>query len=508
MRSANGPTEENAALRNRAHHGPGAGWRSVFDRELWRQGLVMGTLGAVSMAVFACAVALARDTTGHYWYATAKLFVAELMIGAGLDENEPVEFRNEDGVVETVTRSGLTYALRETWEKQAAGLGFDAKALVASAMERGLDGAKDERGRPLAERRADLLEGVAREAVDWALAHLSERDAVFAKTDLLAAALAYAPGAAPIGAIERAVTDLQREGRLHDAPAVEGGGGLTTDKAVADERETIALMRAGEGRGKAPMRGWMVDRHLRKGPLTAGQKQAVKLILSERDRTVGVQGYAGAGKTRMLHRARTLAEKKGWRMIGLAPSASAVQTLAAESGIASETLQRFLARNAGVAGGRLTKKGAKEMRAPVAEVADAVGEEFELECPDLGAVLALLQVAHLGDELVDAAVESPDLGVEGVDEAPEQALALVGELGSVGPYSFCDDAEGLAYRLDGVVLVPDDAGVELAALGGGAVDLGVVADGCGDGLGFSVDAVDVVHDLLLIWKVSSLRRIA
>ena len=36
-------------------------------------------------------------------------------------------------------------------------------------------------------------------------------------------------------------------------------------------------------------------------------------------------------------------------MVGLAPSASAARTLAAESGIESETLQRFLARNTGVA---------------------------------------------------------------------------------------------------------------------------------------------------------------
>ena len=163
----------------------------------------------------------------------------------------------------------------------------------------------------------------------WALAHLSERDAVFSSNDLFAAALAFNPGAASIGEIEQAVAGLKREGRLHDAPALEGGGGLTTDTAVAQERETVSLMRTGSGRGKAPMRGWMVDRHLRKGPLTAGQQQAVKLILSEKDRTVGVQGYAGTGKTRMLNRARTLAEKKGWRMVGLAPSASAAQTLAA-----------------------------------------------------------------------------------------------------------------------------------------------------------------------------------
>ena len=39
-----------------------------------------------------------------------------------------------------------------------------------------------------------------------------------------------------------------------------------------------------------------------------------------------------------------------------------MQTLGAEAGIESETLQRFLARNAGVAEGRLTNKGAREMR--------------------------------------------------------------------------------------------------------------------------------------------------
>ncbi|MYH32959.1 MAG: conjugative relaxase [Gammaproteobacteria bacterium] len=279
-------------------------------------------------------------------------------------------------------------ALRETWAKQAADLGFDAKALIASAVERSRNGAQiahnheqqaGKEGSLGTARQEHLFERAApaepaREAVGWALAHLSERDAVFSSNDLFAAALAFNPGAASIGEIEQAIVGLKREGRLHDAPALEGGGGLTTDTAVAQERETVSLMRTGSGRGKAPMRGWMVDRHLRKGPLTAGQKQAVKLILSEKDRTVGVQGYAGTGKTRMLNRARALAEKKGWRMVGLAPSASAAQTLAAESGIESETLQRFLARNAGVAQGRLTKKGAKALRATFARTVLVVDE--------------------------------------------------------------------------------------------------------------------------------------
>ncbi len=358
-------------------------------------------------------------------------------------------------------------ALRETWERQAGELGFDAKALTAEAMNRSLDGTEKARdgaweayrdAPPGAGHQADRFEhpaqpGPEREAVDWALAHLSERDAVFASTDLLAAALAHSPGAASVEAVERAVGDLKREGRLHDAPALKGGGGLATDKAVAGERATIALMRSGEGRGRAPMRGWTVDRHLRKGPLTAGQREAAKLILSEKDRTVGVQWYAGTGKTRMLNRARTLAEKKGWRMLGLAPSASAVRTLAAESGIESETLQRFLARNAGVAEGRLTRKGAKEKRAAFAKtvlVVDEgslastvqardllriaselripklvlVGDSKQLDAVDAGTPFAQLQQAGMKTAVMDEILRQRDPDLKAAVEA-----SLAGEIG-------------------------------------------------------------------------------
>ncbi|MYA95919.1 MAG: conjugative relaxase [Nitrospinae bacterium] len=350
-------------------------------------------------------------------------------------------------------------ALRGIWARQASELGLDAKALVASAMERALqdpgkEGARDA-GR---ERQADLAghpvrTDPAKEAVEWALAHLSERDAVFARTDLLAAALAHGPGAASIGAIERVVQGLTREGRLHDAPALKGGDGLTTDVAVARERETIALMRAGSGRGKAAIRGWMVERYLRKGPLTEGQKQAVKLILSEKDRTVGVQGYAGAGKTRMLSRARTIAAKKGWRVLGLAPSASAVRTLEAESGIKSETLQRFLARNAGVAEGRLTKGAARKMRtafaktvlvvdegslASTAQARDLlriagelrmpklvlVGDAKQLEAVDAGKPFAQLQAAGLKTAVMDEILRQRDPDLKAAVEA-----TLAGDIG-------------------------------------------------------------------------------
>ena len=256
-------------------------------------------------------------------------------------------------------------SLREHWREQAAELGFDARGLAADAIER--DPAKATAAQAslpgIEKEDAAHARTVAEQAVGWAVFHLSEREAVFSRTNLLTAALTWKPGAVSIEDAVDAVGRLEKDGTLHPANLPVPGDSLTTDKALADEKETIGLMLEGQKRGKAPMRARRVDKLLRNGPLTAGQKAAVKLILSEKDRVIGVQGYAGTGKTTMLNRARALLEKRGYELKGLAPSASAAQTLGAEARIETETLQRFLARNAGVAEGRLTRKGARDMRA-------------------------------------------------------------------------------------------------------------------------------------------------
>ena len=276
-----------------------------------------------------------------------------------------------------MTRAGKRDIGREelqgVWARQAEDLGLDAAALAGGATRQpslpGLD-AEAGNGR---EAEAEPASPAA-EAVAWAMAHLSEREAVFSRRDLLAAALARAPGRVPVADVEQRVAALERDGALHAVDMPGARDSLATDRTVGEERETVALMRASQSRGRATMRGWMVQAHLSRGPLTDGQKDAVKLILSAKDRVVGVQGYAGTGKTTMLNRARTLAEKRGWRMTGLAPSASAARTLASEAGIATETLQMFLARNAGVAEGRLTRKGARTMRAAFAKTILVVDE--------------------------------------------------------------------------------------------------------------------------------------
>ena len=371
--------------------------------------------------------------------------------------------------------------LRGVWRKQATNLGLDASSLVSQAVEisdspvrhtaaepapapgretRLAPPALPEPGgmvsrtglpfdnaqAPERETASDAAPSRAPEAVAWAMAHLSERAPVFSRADLFAAVLAHVPGAVTMEEAERAVAVLERDGALHAVNMPGAEDLLATDRTVGEERETVAQMRLGEGQGRALMRGWEVQEHLNKGPLTAGQKEAVKLILSAKDRTVGIQGYAGTGKTTMLNRARALAEKKGWRMVGLAPSASAVQTLASEAGIETETLQRFLARNAGVAEGRLTKKGAKEMRAAFAKtilvvdegslastvqardllrIASAVriprvvlvGDAKQLDAVDAGKPFAQLQAAGMPTATMDEIMRQRDPALKEAVEA-------------------------------------------------------------------------------------------
>ena len=232
--------------------------------------------------------------------------------------------------------------LREMWQRQADGLGFDARALAADAVEKSQDAPGKDRGvgrngasDGSAVRQGDLFDpppqSPADAAMAWAVEHLSEREAVFAKTDLLAAALAWKPGSVTIGEAEAAVARLEKEGTLHPCGLPQWGESLTTDKAVADEKETVALMERGQGAARPVMRSWIAGPLLHNGRLTVGQKEAVKTILSSKDRVVGVQGYAGTGKTTMLDRARQLAAKSGYRTIGVAPSASAARTLACRS---------------------------------------------------------------------------------------------------------------------------------------------------------------------------------
>ena len=478
-----------AVIANMVRGGDGK-WRSMANERLYESKMLLGALYRSELAAGLARLGYGIEKThadGRFEIAGVSREVVEAFstrraeIEAAVAERGGGETADNQRLAQRaalMTRAAKRdvdrEALRESWERQAAGLGFDAKALAADAMAResgpdaGKDAGREDAPGPAggpggaspgvaAEAEPAARDGAppspAAQAVEWAVAHLSEREAVFARTALLTAALARNPGVAAIGDIEREVAAREQVGTLHPARLPGAEGLLTTARAVADERETLALMQAGQGRGAVPMRARTVDKALRNGPLSHGQKAAVKLILSGTDRVVGVQGYAGSGKTTMLARARALLEKRGYAVKGLAPSASAARTLESDAGIESETLQRFLARYAGVAAGRMTKKGEKEMRRAFAKtalvvdegslastvqardllrIADAlriprvvlVGDEKQLDAVDAGKPFAQLQKAGMKTAVMDEIMRQRDPALK---EAVEASLA--GEVG-------------------------------------------------------------------------------
>jgi ATP-dependent exoDNAse (exonuclease V) alpha subunit len=77
--------------------------------------------------------------------------------------------------------------------------------------------------------------------------------------------------------------------------------------------------------------------------LNAGQRQAVDEVFLSREKIVGLDGVAGAGKTTTLAVVREGAEQAGYKVEGFAPTSGAAKKLG-EAGIETKTLQAHLAR--------------------------------------------------------------------------------------------------------------------------------------------------------------------
>ncbi|MBF0315154.1 MAG: relaxase domain-containing protein [Oligoflexia bacterium] len=77
--------------------------------------------------------------------------------------------------------------------------------------------------------------------------------------------------------------------------------------------------------------------------LTLGQKDALNLILTSKDRIIGVQGDAGTGKTYVMDAVRETLEKNGFNVRGLAPTGKAETELKSGAHLKkSETIDSFL----------------------------------------------------------------------------------------------------------------------------------------------------------------------
>jgi conjugative relaxase-like TrwC/TraI family protein len=178
----------------------------------------------------------------------------------------------------------------------------------------------------------------AREAVAWAIAHLTERESVISHRDIVRHALEYGTGKATLAEVIAGIREAKKTRVLLSVR----DGRYTTTKAIASESETLAAMRRGQARARAIASLEAARRVAQEHRLAVDQTDAAIFILTAKDRVIGVQGYAGTGKTHMLRAVREVAQRVGFRVRGFAPSATAARVLEQHAGIPSDTLSRHL----------------------------------------------------------------------------------------------------------------------------------------------------------------------
>ena len=196
----------------------------------------------------------------------------------------------------------------------------------------------------------------ARDSLNKAIAHISERSTVYGRADLLTTAMTFASKAG-LSALEQEISLAEKEGRLLPAKDQSGKTDLLTDeRSLAVERDISRLYRLGSrlkgiklnqykthsgAKDRTPEAS--LNKRMGRTTLSKGQKDAIVTSLTGRGQVVGVQGYAGTGKTFMLSKLAGEAERAGYRIEGLAPSAQATQQLK-DALPGSETLQARLLR--------------------------------------------------------------------------------------------------------------------------------------------------------------------
>ncbi|SAK83282.1 ATPase AAA [Caballeronia fortuita] len=234
----------------------------------------------------------------------------------------------------------------------------------------------------------------AQAVVQYAIHHLTEREAVVRESVLMATALRRAVGLAGPSDVRAEIKRLVAQGALIEAvpayrmadrkegPALSVAGWknylqelkgwsnkqaqqyaatairqgslvpaekrYTTQQALAREKAILAIERTGRGAVAPILTVDAVRSALEQSTLNAGQRSAVETIVATGNRFVGIQGDAGTGKTYTISQAVSLIKQasastmhEGYRTVALAPYGNQVKALKNE-GLEAHTLASFL----------------------------------------------------------------------------------------------------------------------------------------------------------------------
>jgi conjugative relaxase-like TrwC/TraI family protein len=192
-------------------------------------------------------------------------------------------------------------------------------------------------------------EKTVQQAMTYSRNHVFERSAVQDERAILQAAIDRSMGQASYSQVRQEFEQriAHREFRAIERTDGRAAPLYTTSEMIRMEREIVGHMQRGNQRGyddpmliSPQLRIWTEDRH---PELNRSQRQAVDEIFLSREKIVGLDGVAGAGKTTTLAVVREGAEAQGYKIEGFAPTSRAANKLA-EAGMKTSTLQHHLAK--------------------------------------------------------------------------------------------------------------------------------------------------------------------
>ncbi|MEZ8918576.1 conjugative transfer relaxase/helicase TraI [Vibrio splendidus] len=186
-------------------------------------------------------------------------------------------------------------------------------------------------------------------AVNFALNHLSEREAAFSQKALVIEAVRYA--------FEEAGTSVTKShieaelAKRSDTLSAQYSDGTrwTTQTALDTEKHILGNIDQGKHQHTPFASSKQVDLYLADKPrLTEGQKGSITLISTTKDSFVAIQGLAGTGKSTMLESnieliqsVKAVNQTQAQTVIGLAPTHAAVSELESK-GVKAQTLESLL----------------------------------------------------------------------------------------------------------------------------------------------------------------------
>jgi conjugative relaxase-like TrwC/TraI family protein len=407
-------------------------WRALSNEDMLKNVKVVGAFYRATLAAELKALGFdLRETRKGGWelahipdaavqhFSQRSQEIERLLAARGQDRESATTAQKQ--IITLATRQKKTESdrawLRAHWLQTAreAGVDLDAQSGLGSKIGR-------KAGR-LGESITETLTGqsqgrkAADDAINFAIAHLAERQGIFSRGELLEVAYGRAATRTTTTAVEAALQAAQADGRLlpelplyqtarslnisaselakdprasrfkgHDDfekltrsswialtmaargqtqaqaeasvdAAIQRGAlvpseaRFATPEARKSEVRILGIEKAGRGAVPAVASSESVASMLDASDLNAGQREAVSMVLTARDRFVGIQGLAGTGKSHMLSKAvegikaetSKLSGRHGYQVIGLAPYASQNQALAS-LGMESQTLASFLAR--------------------------------------------------------------------------------------------------------------------------------------------------------------------